>query len=220
MQYGFQILNNKMLRLFAVLTGRKTYEHAIFNPVNLLKINYNFQVELINNWKSITNSIGVVYIVYVFIGSPKGYKASVPYHILRLYILLSPVFTFFFPSYIFLIVTSGLTFSLIFYLFSARFATPRTPRSLSFLLSILHSNLFSTLSYLSPHSSPRPPRSLYLSYLPILMFHTYFLLLYMFIHFLYTVSFPSPFDFRFFLIRSIFTFILVPLLSHLRFFLF
>ena len=69
--------------------------------------------------------------------------------------------------------------------FSAPFATPRTPRPLSFLLSILHSNLFSTLSYLSPQASPRPPRSLHLSYLPILMFQTYFLLLYMFIHFLY-----------------------------------
>ena len=112
--------------------------------------------------------------MYIFIGSPKGYKASVPFHLLRLYILLSPVFTFFFPSYIFLIATSCLTFSLIFYLFSARFATPRTPRPLSFLLSILHSNLFSTLSYFSPHASPRLPRSLYLSYLPILMFHLFY----------------------------------------------
>ena len=59
MQYGFQTLNNKMLRLFAVLTGRKTYEHAMWNPVNLSQINYNFHVELINDCKSITNSIGV-----------------------------------------------------------------------------------------------------------------------------------------------------------------
>ena len=66
MQYGFQIPNNKMLRLFAVLTGQKTYEHAICNPVNLLQINYNFHVELINDWKSITNSIGVSVSRYIW----------------------------------------------------------------------------------------------------------------------------------------------------------
>ena len=148
------------------MNGRVTLVVPVVINLQIFKIKYKISK---NN---IFPRYKLYCIVYIFIDSPKGYKASVPYHILRLYILLSPVFTFFLPSYIFLIVTSCLTFSLIFYLFSARFATPRTLGALSFLLSILHSNLFSTLSYLSPQASPRPPRSLYLSYVPILMFHT------------------------------------------------
>ena len=84
----------------------------------------------------------------------------------RIYILLSSVFTFSFPFYIFLIITSYITFYLIFYLilsFSARLATTRTPHSL------------------------------YFSYLPILMFHTYFLHLYIFIHSPFPLPFRLPF---------------------------
>ena len=69
-------------------------------------------------------------------------------HILRLYILLSPVFTFSFPSYIFFIVTSCLTFSLIFYLilsFFARLATHASLASLIFSPYPHVSYLFSTL---------------------------------------------------------------------------
>ena len=65
-------------------------------------------------------------------------------HIIRLYILLSPVFTFSFPSYIFLIVTSCLTFSLIFYLF---FRTPRHARLARFTYLISLSSCFVLIFY-------------------------------------------------------------------------
>ena len=82
---------------------------------------------------------------YIFSLFPRTYIST----------FFSPVFTFSFPFYIFLVITSYITFYLIFYLillFSARLATPRTPRS---------------------------P---YFSYLLILMFHTCILFLYIFIH--------------------------------------
>ena len=134
-------------------------------------------------------------------------------YIFRINIFLSSVLTISFLFYVFLITTSFITLYLIFYLILL--APPRLARhvrSPSFLRSIL----YSTLSYFSPHASPAlllSSPSLHFSYL----FST-------FIHF-HTVSFPSLVDFRFSLIHSILTFILVPLFSpvlllHSRFFLF
>ena len=98
-------------------------------------------------------------------------------HIIRLYVLLSPVFTFSFPSYIFLIVTSCLTFSLVFHLFFPH-ASPHLARHARFTYLISLSSCFILIFYFYTclyifflHSLfPLPFRLPFLSH----SFHSYF----------------------------------------------